>query len=197
MPSYDRSDLAGLAVHARYMSNERRQTQSAQRLGLWYQRNSLYRQVTEAAGPALHRPPDRHPELSPEKATSRPRVFERPKAPFLIDTKLPVLALDDPALADIRSVQVAPPQPRRARQASPQPTTSQHSLQPASATGSEPTSSSEDEFVVIDGVRTRKRRAQSNEIELIEGLHDAEDTSSSAAIPREAAVLPHNARRLV
>ncbi|KAM4066957.1 sentrin/SUMO-specific protease [Hirsutella rhossiliensis] len=171
MTSSYHSDLAALAVRARFQANERRHLQSTQRLGLWSQRSILHRQAAEAARPALLRALDNRPRPPPENATQRPRIFERPKARLLIDTRFPVFESDDPALADIRSVRVAPPSTRRARRALPVFASAPTTPLAFSNTGTE--------FVVIDGVRTRKRRAESTEIELVAGLHDAEDTSSS------------------
>ncbi|PHH81752.1 hypothetical protein CDD83_3486 [Cordyceps sp. RAO-2017] len=166
MPAYD-LDLAAQAVRARHAADLRRHHRSVARLRPFALRSSPCRLTTGT--PAFSsRVTQQAPvqELpSPEHVTARPRCVVRPNAHFLADTRYPIVEPGDPAYKDICSVRVSCSQLCGGNH-------SAHSqpLQPGRKS----------QLVVIDGVRTLKRRAENTEIELVAGSHDV-DTNSAVA----------------
>lgn len=91
----------------------------------------------------------------------------------MIDTRYPVFSPENPALKDIISVR-----PLRSHL----PATTTRQQQPSNPIQS---LSLEPNLVVINGTRTRKRRAEHNELELVAVHHGIEDHTPSIATPRE------------
>ncbi|PHH81119.1 hypothetical protein CDD80_2104 [Ophiocordyceps camponoti-rufipedis] len=182
------------AVDDRQSANDRRSLYSISRLAPFAQRNSIWRRQGEVSinppstpTQQLHQNASdhldnasQHPGISPDHLhISPPRHrfkppsrldFPIPNTRLIADTKFPWLKPDDPALADIEAVSVVGQKCRTS--------VSQQSHPPTTA-----------------GVGTRKRPAESTEIDLIAGLHKL-PSNISVTVEREGQSLLDNGREL-
>ncbi|KJZ78872.1 hypothetical protein HIM_01645 [Hirsutella minnesotensis 3608] len=159
MPATEDTNFAPMALRAKMEADLRRHDQAVKRLGPLEQRLVRCRNASKvnSAGQPSVTEPDGH--LLQEELVNPvppPAPIHPPHAKFLIDTKYPVEKIT--RRAPVRSGNR--PAPRQ--------------LSIKSPVNSEP------EFAVIHGVQTRKRRAESSEIDLVAGLHNVADTNPFA-----------------
>ncbi|RDA86365.1 hypothetical protein CP532_4344 [Ophiocordyceps camponoti-leonardi (nom. inval.)] len=164
---------AAQAIDARDQARYRASQRSFQRLPSFEQRNSLHRRAAAARQPATSTRPLHHqpaailPYFHPRRSTPPRWNYPLPYTRLIADTKFPWLRPNDPALAEIREAYVPPL--RKCGAGTPQ--------HPLSTTA---------------GVGPRKRPAETTEIDLVAGLHELPDNTSSVTIPREGQTPSHN-----
>ncbi|RCI12229.1 hypothetical protein L249_0025 [Ophiocordyceps polyrhachis-furcata BCC 54312] len=167
--------LAARAIDAREQARYRASQRSFQRLPSFDQRNSLHRRAAAAGQPATptrdNQPTAPSPYYHPRRSTPPRWNHPLPYTRLIADTKFPWLRPNDPALAEIREAYVPPL--RKCGSGTPQ--------HPPSTTA---------------GVGPRKRSAETTEIDLVAGLHELPDNTSSVTIQREGQSPSHNLRGL-
>ncbi|KAM5348534.1 hypothetical protein ACJ41O_008358 [Fusarium nematophilum] len=126
----------------------------------------------------------KEPELLQVRFTTPPRRIRRPNTRFLIDTPIPRAdTLANPAVrarfgvTDSPILRALPP--RRPTQTSTTP------LSTETHASSDPT------LIVVNGIQTRKRRAEDTEIELIAAINGITDTTAPIVTVREGRTVPN------
>lgn len=131
------------------------------------------RRIPAVPRTALPRPPTREPL---DRITTPPRLIRRPNRRLLIDPP------------GFRAFPTARPQTRRRLEIRRTPQTLLAPPHPARPSLS--TSDPKADFVVINGTRTLKRRAEDTELDLVASANNVDDVKSPIVIIREGQIYP-------